>query len=182
MSSEASANHESNGVDFGDEHKLRQLSLELAEDYSKYFAIDTSNEITSFEEAVEEKLTHLEEFCGVIDMIREQNSVCLEQKLPIVYAKCTELEDLFRSIDRLEEMVKIVKATVDAMECEVIKAEELFANNKIKKFLSSFWNNKRRSSDSRKPKYVEPKLFSTKDFFCDEQSAPVKSDDESEKT
>lgn len=119
------------------------------------------------EAAIEENLVHLEEFCGTLDIIRNDNTLCVEQVLPRVIEKSKEMEDLYKEIEKIEKFVDIVKGTINSMEIEVTKAEELFKNqNKVKKFFSSIWSNKsNRNRKNRRSKYVAPEILSFSQYL-----------------
>jgi cappuccino protein len=117
----------------------------------------------------------LEEFCGLLEMIRTDNNICLEQVLKKVHEKSLIMDQIYHKIDKLQEFVEIVKKSVDDMEEEVTKAEQLFGNNnKVKKFLSSFISSSssKPSTSQRKAKYEPKDIFITSDYIksCDSET------------
>ncbi len=108
-------------------------------------------------------------------MIRTDNNICLEQVLKKVHEKSLIMDQIYHKIDKLQEFVQIVKKSVDDMEEEVTKAEQLFGNNnKVKKFLSSFISSSssKPSTSQRKAKYEPKDIFITSDYIksCDSET------------
>lgn len=130
-------------------------------------------------EAIEDGLAHLEEFCNLMDVIRADNSTCLNQLLKEISSKSALMERIYERVDRLEELVEVVKRNVNAFEDEVTKAEELFgSNNKVKKFFASFMNNSKskpynNAAVQRRPKFEPPDIFRTSDYI--KPTAPLSS-------
>ncbi len=117
----------------------------------------------------------MEEFCGLLEIIRTDNNICLEQVLKKVHEKSLIMDQIYHKIDKLQEFVQIVKKSVDDMEEEVTKAEQLFGNNnKVKKFLSSFISSSssKPSTSQRKAKYEPKDIFITSDYIksCDSET------------
>uniref|UniRef100_A0A673UIB7 Breast carcinoma amplified sequence 4 n=1 Tax=Suricata suricatta TaxID=37032 RepID=A0A673UIB7_SURSU len=61
------------------------------------------------EETIEGMLLRLEEFCSLTDMIRSDTSQILEENIPLLKAKVTEMRSVYAKVDQLErkENVKI---------------------------------------------------------------------------
>jgi cappuccino protein len=157
------------GEGLEDKEVVENLVQELSRDYAGYLAIDSGKQRKSVEEAIEEALVHLEEFCGLLDVIRSDNVLCLEQVLNRIYTKSLEMETLYEEVDRLQEFVAIVRRSVEDMETQVLTAEKLLKNqNSVQKFFSNIWgkNGKNKASSSaRKPKYSAPDIFRTEDYL-----------------
>lgn len=95
-----------------------------------------------------------------MDLIRNEDVVSIENLIPIIVTKAAQLENIYQQIDKLEELVKMVKANVDQFEIEVNKAEELFSNqNRVKKFFNSWLINKKQSKVKKTPNYNSPLIF-----------------------
>lgn len=118
-------------------------------------------------DAIEDNLAHLEEFCGLIDLIRDDNTQCFEQLLPRVLEQSQDLELLYAEIDKVERTISVVKHTVNKMEEEVSNGEkQLMSSNTVKKFFTTlFHNTNKKVYSSRRLKYVEPKIYDTTDLF-----------------
>ncbi|XP_010597734.1 breast carcinoma-amplified sequence 4 isoform X2 [Loxodonta africana] len=56
------------------------------------------------EEAIEGMLLRLEEFCSLTDMIRSDTSQILEENIPLLKAKVTEMSSIYAKVDRLEKL------------------------------------------------------------------------------
>ena len=137
---------------------------------TKYFlTIFVFQQKKETEDAIEDLLTHLEEFCGLIEMIRNDNNICLEEVLKNISQKSIEMNEIYAKIDKLEQFVQIVRQCVDDMDKELTKAEQIFGdnnNNRVKKFFSSFISNT--SKPNVKPidaKYEPKDIFRTSDYI-----------------
>uniref|UniRef100_A0A8C6YSL4 Biosis of lysosomal organelles complex 1 subunit 4 n=1 Tax=Nothoprocta perdicaria TaxID=30464 RepID=A0A8C6YSL4_NOTPE len=80
-------------------------------------------QVESFEESLEDLLTRVDEFVGMLDMIRSDSSQVVNESLPEIYTKATEMRHIYRKIDKLEAFVKMVGNCVAEMEERVTKAE-----------------------------------------------------------
>ncbi|XP_061197474.1 biogenesis of lysosome-related organelles complex 1 subunit 4-like [Saccostrea echinata] len=140
---------------------------DLATDYVNYTQFDSAKEKEKFNENIEGMLTKLEEFCGLVDMIRADTNLCLTETLPRIQTKCTQMQEIFEKIDKLEAFVGMVKTNVSVLEECVNKAEdEMGSLSGLKKMLSSFVGPKKTVSKSdKKAVFNPPEIFSTKDFF-----------------
>ncbi|KAI1285268.1 Biogenesis of lysosome-related organelles complex 1 subunit 4 [Halotydeus destructor] len=155
---------------------LDELASKLSSDYGKFFTVDPSQERKTLTESVEENLAHLEEYCGLLDVIREDNTQCFEHMLPSLYQEALHLDNLYSEIDRLEQAILVVKRTVLKMETEVENAEKLLSSqNAVKKIFSTLFGSSRKSVH-RRPKYVEPPLFNTAELFRPKQEQISKTD------
>lgn len=135
------------------------------------------------EDAIENLLTHLEEFCGLIEMIRNDSNICLEEAIGNISKKAETMNKVYEKIDRLEDFVGVVKQCVDDMDKEVTKAEQLFGdtnNNRVKKFFSAFISNtsKQNNRKSIDAKYEPKEIFRSSDYIksLDSETIPQDSD------
>ncbi|XP_035678438.1 biogenesis of lysosome-related organelles complex 1 subunit 4-like [Branchiostoma floridae] len=141
-------------------------------DYSLYLDVDTDKERKMIEDSIEEMLTHLDEFCGVIDMVRSESNLALNKTLPELYERSLEIRKTYERIDQLEAFVNVVRRNVNMMEELVNQAERDYSSlNSIK---SLFTNIKMPIFAPKKPvapkpeqrkKFVPPEIFKTDDFF-----------------
>ncbi|XP_054711533.1 biogenesis of lysosome-related organelles complex 1 subunit 4-like [Uloborus diversus] len=151
---------------------LHSLVTELAQDYSKYLKVDASSEKATLDNDVEDILTRLDEFTSLVDMVRGDNALCLNATLPEIHKKCDEMEKVFQKIDRLEQMIQVVKQNLDQMEEKVAEAEEHLDSSSMKKIFSSLQKplfSKKPGESKKHIKYEPPKIFSTEEFFPNSQ-------------
>ena len=131
----------------------------------------TTSQKKETEDAIEDLLTHLEEFCGLIEMIRNDNNICLDEVLKNVSEKSKVMNEIYTKIDKLDQFVQIVRQSVDDMDKELTKAEQLFGqsnnNNKVKKFFSSFISNTSKQNNVKRidVKYEPKEIFKTSDYI-----------------
>ncbi|KAM3927804.1 biogenesis of lysosome-related organelles complex 1 subunit 4-like [Leptodactylus fuscus] len=133
-----------------------------------------STEIENLEKSLEDLLVRVDEFVGMLDMIRNDTSQVVNEKVPQIYIKATEIRKLYQKIDFLEAFVKRVGSNVAQMEEQVTQAETNLGTfpNPLKKIfqnLSSsplFSPSKAASSQRTQPaRYEPPTVFRTEDFF-----------------
>ncbi|XP_015783874.1 uncharacterized protein LOC107361548 [Tetranychus urticae] len=165
-----------------DEVTIKNLVKELAEDYSDFFKVDTSEVIKQFDNSIEENLVILEDFCTTLDMIRN-NTGRLEQSSLTIATKSKEMEVLYESIDKLELFVNVVKDQVNKMEDELIKAEQSFASrSKVKKFITSLLlpsikTKSPSTSPEIQPSFGFDEIFRTQDYIANRpNNVPTDSD------
>ncbi|XP_012621598.2 breast carcinoma-amplified sequence 4 [Microcebus murinus] len=80
-------------------------------------------EAKEVEETIEGMLLRLEEFCSLADMIRSDTSQILEENIPLLKAKVTEMRGVYARVDRLEAFVRMVGRHVAFLEADVLQAE-----------------------------------------------------------
>ncbi|XP_004074290.1 biogenesis of lysosome-related organelles complex 1 subunit 4 [Oryzias latipes] len=152
-----------------DEGVLRQAAL----DYSSYIRVTAGEEILCLEKSLEEMLTRVDEFVGMLDMIRNDTSQIVNENLPQIQQKSDEMRQIYRRIDKLEAFVKMVGANVSAMEEQVVQAEGELGTlpSTFKKILRSvtspgFLN---KPASPRRPAAHQhqeiPSVFRTDDYF-----------------
>ncbi|XP_041811489.1 biogenesis of lysosome-related organelles complex 1 subunit 4 [Chelmon rostratus] len=105
--------------DDDDDEVLRHTAL----NYSSYIRATAGEEILCLEKSLEEMLTRVDEFVGMLDMIRNDTSQIVNENLPQIQQKSDEMRQIYRRIDKLEAFVKMVGANVSAMEDQVTQAE-----------------------------------------------------------
>lgn len=147
----------------------RQLLEELAADYSQFFKVDIANEKRALDESIDELLTRLDEFTGLINMVRSDDTLCLTHTLPDICEKSKGLEQVYDRIDALEKFIGVVRETVDAMEEKVTEAENAFGGSTVKKFLSSLpsplFAKKPAQQYKKQLRYEEPDIFRCSDYL-----------------
>uniref|UniRef100_A0A7N8XFX9 Biogenesis of lysosomal organelles complex-1, subunit 4, cappuccino n=1 Tax=Mastacembelus armatus TaxID=205130 RepID=A0A7N8XFX9_9TELE len=102
-----------------DDEVLRHTAL----NYSSYIRATAGEEILCLEKSLEEMLTRVDEFVGMLDMIRNDTSQIVNESLPQIQQKSVEMRQIYRRIDKLENFVKMVGANVSAMEEQVTQEE-----------------------------------------------------------
>ncbi|OPJ68455.1 biogenesis of lysosome-related organelles complex 1 subunit 4 [Patagioenas fasciata monilis] len=164
-----------------DEDALEASLSATAAAYSAYLLADRSlfsEEIESLDKNLEDLLTRVDEFVGMLDIIRSDSSQVVNESLPQIYTKATEMRHIYRKIDKLEAFVKMIGNSVAGLEERVIKAEtDLGAfPNTFKKILHTIsipsFLNKSSSSRQQQTLYEPPVLFKTEDYFPCVDEAP----------
>ncbi|XP_075684509.1 biogenesis of lysosome-related organelles complex 1 subunit 4-like isoform X1 [Rhinoderma darwinii] len=133
-----------------------------------------SSEIENLEKSLEDLLVRVDEFVGMLDMIRNDTSQVVNEKVPQIYTKAAEMRKLYQKIDLLEAFVKRVGSNVAQMEEQVTQAETNLGTfpNPLKKIFQNisssplFSPSKVTSSPRAQPRrYEPPTLFKTEDYF-----------------
>ncbi|XP_075538141.1 biogenesis of lysosome-related organelles complex 1 subunit 4 [Dermacentor variabilis] len=165
---EASAAGVNDGASSGN-GQTRQLMEELAADYSQFFRVDICNDKRILDEGIDELLARLDEFTGLINMVRSDDTLCLTHTLPDICEKSKGLEQVYDRIDALEKFVSVVRESVDAMEEKVTEAENAFGGSTVKKFLSSLpsplFAKKPAPQYKKQLRYEEPDIFRCSDYL-----------------
>ncbi|XP_045645482.1 LOW QUALITY PROTEIN: biogenesis of lysosome-related organelles complex 1 subunit 4 [Ursus americanus] len=134
-------------------------------------------EVEALDASLEDLLTRVGRVWGMLDMLRGDSSHVVSEGVPRIYAKATEMRQVYSKIDRLEAFVGMIGASVARMEEQVARAEaELGAfPSAFRKLLHtitvpSFFN-KAPSSRPQQSGYEPPVLFRTEDHFpcCSER-------------
>ncbi|XP_029022504.1 biogenesis of lysosome-related organelles complex 1 subunit 4 [Betta splendens] len=152
-----------------DDDVLRRTALS----YSSYIRATAGDEILSLEKSLEEMLTRVDEFVGMLDMIRNDTSQIVSESLPQIQQKSIEMRQIYRRIDKLEAFVKMVGANVNAMEEQVTQAEgeigtlpgafkKMFRTMSAPGFLNKPAGPRRPASNQRQE---IPSVFQTDDYF-----------------
>ncbi|XP_029814749.1 LOW QUALITY PROTEIN: biogenesis of lysosome-related organelles complex 1 subunit 4-like [Manacus vitellinus] len=137
-----------------------------------------SEQIESLDKSLEDLLTRVDEFVGMLDMIRSDSSQVVNESIPQIYTKAIEMRQIYRKIDKLEAFVKMIGNSVAGLEERVIKAEtDLGAfPSTFKKILHTIsipsFLNKSSSSRQQQTLYEPPVLFKTEDYFPCLNEAP----------
>ncbi|XP_027479921.1 breast carcinoma-amplified sequence 4 isoform X8 [Zalophus californianus] len=85
-------------VDAGRPEPVRSGARELA----LFLTPEPGAEAKEVEETIEGMLLRLEEFCSLTDMIRSDTSQILEESIPLLQAKVTEMRGIYAKVDQLE--------------------------------------------------------------------------------
>ncbi|TSK28285.1 Asparagine synthetase [glutamine-hydrolyzing] [Bagarius yarrelli] len=157
-------------ADEQEDEMLRQTALS----YSSYIRADAGQEISCLEKSLEEMLVRVDEFVGMLDMIRNDTSQMVNVSLPQIHRKAEDMRQIYRKIDKLEAFVKMVAANVDVMEEQVIEAEgeartlpgafkKIFRTMNVSGFLNKPSSPKRAAQPQQHQEI--PPVFRTDDFF-----------------
>ncbi|XP_075873245.1 biogenesis of lysosome-related organelles complex 1 subunit 4 [Nelusetta ayraudi] len=145
-----------------------------AHSYSAYIRATAGEEILCLEKSLEEMLTRVDEFVGMLDMIRTDTSQIVNDNLPQIQQKSDEMRQIYRRIDKLETFVKMVGGNVTAMEEQVTQAEgeqgtlpsafkKIFRNMSVPSFLNKPASPRRAAP---RPQQDVPGVFRTDDYFA----------------
>ncbi|XP_051927253.1 biogenesis of lysosome-related organelles complex 1 subunit 4 isoform X1 [Hippocampus zosterae] len=148
--------------------------------YSSYVKATAGEEILCLEKSLEEMLTRVDEFVGMLDMIRSDTSQIVSENIPQIQQKSEEIRQLYRRIDQLEGFVKMVGANVGAMEEQLTQAEgelstlpgafkKIFRTISVPSFLNKP-NSPRRTAPHQQHQEI-PRVFCTDDYIITSQQA-----------
>ncbi|XP_069809048.1 breast carcinoma-amplified sequence 4 isoform X2 [Dendropsophus ebraccatus] len=120
------------------------------------------------EVSVDEMLVRLDEFCAMMDMIRSETSLILDDRIPAIKLRAEEMNKVYSQVDKLEAFVKMVGHHVCYLEEELVQAERHHASfpGAISRILAevpipSFLRKITRVPSS----YELPALYRTEDHF-----------------
>uniref|UniRef100_A0A8C4PDW4 Biosis of lysosomal organelles complex 1 subunit 4 n=1 Tax=Dromaius novaehollandiae TaxID=8790 RepID=A0A8C4PDW4_DRONO len=124
--SQSHSNASGLGEQEGEEGDASEASLSAtAAAYSAYLLPDRAafcTQIESLEKSLEDLLTRVDEFVGMLDMIRSDSSQVVNESIPQIYTKATEMRHIYRKIDKLEAFVKMIGNCVAGMEAHSRKS------------------------------------------------------------
>ncbi|XP_066531260.1 biogenesis of lysosome-related organelles complex 1 subunit 4 [Hoplias malabaricus] len=152
------------------EDQTEEILRHTATIYSSYIRANVGEEILCLEKSLEEMLTRVDEFVGMLDMIRNDTSQIVNVSLPQIHQKSEDMRELYRKIDKLEAFVKMVAANVSAMEEQVTLAEGEVktlpgAFKKIFRSVPGFLNKPASPKRRAQPHQEIPAVFRTDDYF-----------------
>ncbi|XP_015999243.2 breast carcinoma-amplified sequence 4 isoform X8 [Rousettus aegyptiacus] len=75
-----------------------------ARELALFLTPEPGAEAKEVEETIEGMLLRLEEFCSLTDMIRSDTSQILEENIPLLKAKVTEMRGIYTRVDQLEKL------------------------------------------------------------------------------
>ncbi|WAR12961.1 BL1S4-like protein [Mya arenaria] len=138
---------------------------DLANDFTGYL------DKQAFYHSIDEMLTKLDEFGGLVDSIRSDTSLCVETNVRNIQTKCEQMKQIFARVDQLEAFVSLVKQNVNTVEECVNKAEsDMSSFPSLKKVFSSLVGSKKQSQNKEKLTFNPPDIFLTEDFITPVQS------------
>uniref|UniRef100_UPI00398F7205 biogenesis of lysosome-related organelles complex 1 subunit 4 isoform X2 n=1 Tax=Pristiophorus japonicus TaxID=55135 RepID=UPI00398F7205 len=153
------------------ESEHEALLQRTARCYSGYLRAGAGQEIQQLETSLEEMLTRVDEFCGMLDMIRNDSSQIMNENIPEIHAKADEMKQMYKKIDKLEAFVKMIGQNVCVLDDQVTHAEAELGTfpNAFRKILHSIGTpaflNKSSFPKRQQQKFEPPVLFRTEDYF-----------------
>nr|XP_005569404.1 PREDICTED: breast carcinoma-amplified sequence 4 isoform X4 [Macaca fascicularis] len=84
-----------------------------ARELALFLTPEPGAEAKEVEETIEGMLLRLEEFCSLADLIRSDTSQILEENIPVLKAKLTEMRGIYAKVDRLEKSPAPVPVTYE---------------------------------------------------------------------
>ncbi|XP_058878297.1 biogenesis of lysosome-related organelles complex 1 subunit 4-like isoform X1 [Acipenser ruthenus] len=150
----------------GDPDRLLERT---AKSYSSYLKANVGEDVESLEKSLEEMLTRVDEFVGMLDMIRNDTSQVVNDSLPQIHRKSEEMRKIYTKIDKLDAFVKMVGHNVTVMEEQVTQAEsdlgtfpsafkKIFRTIAVPAFLN-------KTTSRQQPQQEPPPVFRTEDYF-----------------
>ncbi|XP_074645232.1 biogenesis of lysosome-related organelles complex 1 subunit 4-like isoform X2 [Tubulanus polymorphus] len=115
------------------------LVNEMSDEYANYLDFETPKEKVNFEESIEDMLTRLDEYCGLVDM----------EFVGHVRQNVATMEDL---VNKAEDEMGTFS-----------NIKKMITNISLPTFIKKPTQSKPRS-DSR-PKFIQPEIFCTDDYF-----------------
>ncbi|XP_045837754.1 breast carcinoma-amplified sequence 4 isoform X2 [Meles meles] len=150
-------------VDADPPEPVRSGARELA----LFLTPEPGAEAKEVEETIEGMLLRLEEFCSLTDMIRSDTSQILEENIPLLQAKVTEMRGIYAKVNQLEAFVKMVGHHVSFLEAHVLRAERDHGAfpQALRRWLGSAGLPSFRSKPLAAPAFELPALYRTEDYF-----------------
>uniref|UniRef100_A0A8C2VBJ0 Breast carcinoma amplified sequence 4 n=2 Tax=Chinchilla lanigera TaxID=34839 RepID=A0A8C2VBJ0_CHILA len=140
-----------------------------ARELALFLTPEPGAEAREVEAAIEGMLLLLEEFCSLTDMIRSDTSRILEENIPLLKAKVTEVRGIYARVDRLEAFVKMVGHHAAFLEARVLQAERdrgAFPQALRRWLGSALLSSFRNKPSAPAPEAFElPTLYRTEDYF-----------------
>ncbi|XP_039085964.1 breast carcinoma-amplified sequence 4 [Hyaena hyaena] len=140
-----------------------------ARELALFLTPEPAAEAKEVEETIEGMLLRLEEFCSLTDMIRSDTSQILEENIPLLKAKVTEMRGIYAKVDQLEAFVKMVGHHVCFLEAHVLQAERDHGafSQALRRWLGSAGLPSFRNKPSTPAPlpFQLPALYRTEDYF-----------------
>ncbi|XP_062925437.1 biogenesis of lysosome-related organelles complex 1 subunit 4 [Mobula hypostoma] len=139
--------------------------------YSECLTASVEQEVQQLETCLEEMLSRVDEFCGMLDIIRNDSSQIMNENIPEIHAKADEMKQMYKKIDKLEAFVKMIGKNLSTLDDQVTQAEAELGTfpSAFKKILHSFSSsaffNKPSFPKKQQQKFEVAPLFQTEDYF-----------------
>lgn len=147
--------------------EIDELASELAEYYADYLNISVDDEKRTYEDAIEECLTHLEEVCSSLDSYKV-NSNNIGQFVAEIANKNEQLDRLYEQVDALEQYIFEANKLLDQLEAALgeLESHRNIGGNKLKQIIGmlprlstmprmGLFNNFQGLFDASSPSFVE---------------------------
>ncbi|KAL1789994.1 biogenesis of lysosome-related organelles complex 1 subunit 4 [Sigmodon hispidus] len=132
-------------------------------------------EVEALDASLEELLARVDEFVGMLDMIRGDSSHVVSEGVPRIHAKAAEMRRIYGRIDKLEAFVRMIGSSVARMEEQVTKAEAELGTfpRAFRRLLHTISVPAlfKSAPTGQRAAYEPPVLFRTEDHFpgCDDR-------------
>ncbi|XP_038659072.1 breast carcinoma-amplified sequence 4-like [Scyliorhinus canicula] len=143
-----------------------------AQELAAFLKADPCLEAKELDESIEEMFIRLDEFCAMLDMIRNDSSQILNENVPKMKIKALEMKKVYTKIDKMESFVKMVGLNAATLEQQVIQAEKDCGNlpHAVRKLLHSisvpsFLNKKGSCYNQQNSTYELPNLYRSEAYF-----------------
>ena len=139
-------------------------------------------QLQGLRDAVDCSLSVLEQHCQLLESMKQDTTLTVEQLLPSAHEKSLRIRAFYQMIDRLESVVRQVGQSVERMDQELCVAESTFSTStafKVPKLLSSLLTTRKKPSTSTRLRYEAPPLFRTSQLFAShcEEGAEAREDE-----
>uniref|UniRef100_G3TXW1 Biosis of lysosomal organelles complex 1 subunit 4 n=1 Tax=Loxodonta africana TaxID=9785 RepID=G3TXW1_LOXAF len=124
-------------------------------------------DVEALDAGLEDLLARVDEFVGMLDMIRGDSAHVVGQGVPRIHARAAEMRRLYGRIDRLEAFVTMVGGGVARLEEQVARAEAERGAfpGALRKLLSAVGVPSFLARPAAPPRHEAPVLFRTEDHF-----------------
>ncbi|KAM9238070.1 biogenesis of lysosome-related organelles complex 1 subunit 4 [Dugong dugon] len=169
--SSASGPWEEEGPEDGAPGRDLPLLRRAAAGYAARLLPEARPDVEALDAGLEDLLARVDEFVGMLDMIRGDSSHVVSDGVPRIYAQAAAMRRIYSRIDRLEAFVRMVGGSVARMEEQVARAEAHLgtfpsAFKKLLHTISAPSLFSRASSPRRQPSGFEaPVVFRTEDHL-----------------
>lgn len=165
-----------------------QALAHMASSFPKCLEFDCSKEKVHLDATIDDMLMRLEEFSSLVDIVKTDSAMCMDQTLPYIFAKQEEMENIFQQVDTLEVFLARVKENLKQLETEVEKAEnESSSVHSVKRILSTTLPSlfsmipvvsspAATAPPGQSQPYIPPAVFSTEAFFPSDELSNESSD------
>jgi len=153
-----------------EEAEVKEISTEMAEDFSMFAQADFEQECQRLDVAVEDMLAKLEEFGSLMEMMAESSGAALGELVPRVFSARQQLQQLFGRADALEAFVTTAGAQLGQLEQHVERAErQLAAPGSLTQAFSSLFQSSRSDTPQEPVEFTPPEIYRSEDYFHERQ-------------
>ncbi|XP_010600310.1 biogenesis of lysosome-related organelles complex 1 subunit 4 [Loxodonta africana] len=165
--SSASGPWEDEGPEDGAPGRDLPLLRRAAAGYAARLLPGARADVEALDAGLEDLLARVDEFVGMLDMIRGDSAHVVGQGVPRIHARAAEMRRLYGRIDRLEAFVTMVGGGVARLEEQVARAEAERGAfpGALRKLLSAVGVPSFLARPAAPPRHEAPVLFRTEDHF-----------------